>query len=798
MPSQRFLVCLLVALASGAAALTHELLWTRRLVDILGASGEATSLVLGCFFFGLSLGSAAASRFVSRLTDAWKSLAVVEIAIALLALPSLFLPHVTEWIWPVLGPELLNSWAGMAVKLIVSCLVVIPPSTAMGMTLPILIVAIEKSASSHRGANVLVYAFNTLGGALGLLVTSAWLLDAFGVYGSMLVAVATNLTVAAAAWALRSPTSESAKPERVKRIPKVKQRPESLSPKLRLFVAGLSGCIVLAMEVVAIRMLSLVVASSFQASSSVLLSVILMLGIAALFVPLLVRILPSLRWQLLTVLSLAAVGSALSPSLLFDRTDQLIDVSNLVAMDGRSLDSALDLQLEVLSIALVSIGPSLLLAGLVFPILLASVAQEETSLTGRHWAILLAINGIGGLTGAILAEYLVIPSLGIYGGMLAVGVMQAVTAVGIALALKEWKLMAPGLIAGSVCLALIPRSRDIPYVTPRSTYNFAVEETLFGKDGVCLIVDSERHGRGILQNNQYILGSTKSFDEQRRQVLIPLLLHAPASDVDNSDAVTQVCCLGLATGMSAGAALDFDEHCHVTAIELSPTVVVAAREYFAEENRGIVTSPRASVVVEDARTYIASVRNRFDVIAGDLYRPYGSGEGRLYSIEHFRNVRAALRPGGIYCQWIPAYQVTEEHFKIIAATFRQAFDDAALLRIDSASGYPQLGLMGTKDAEIDWDEVQARCETLKARGVGDKTMHDVNFIKSAYVGRLSEQYLAGAPLNTLNNVLLEIKAGLHRATLNPRLPTGKLGGQSYLQGESWQAFSSRVDEITVN
>ncbi len=794
MPSQRFFVCLLVALASGAAALTHELLWTRRLVDILGASGEATSLVLGCFFFGLSLGSAAASRFVGRMTDAWNSLAVVEIAIALLALPSLFLPHVTEWIWPALGPELLNSWAGMAVKLIISCLVVIPPSTAMGMTLPILIVAIEKTAASQRGANVLVYAFNTLGGALGLLVTSAWLLDAFGVYGSMLVAVVTNLTVAAAAWALRSPTAESAKPQRVKRIPKVKKPPVLLPPKLRLLVAGLSGCIVLALEVVAIRMLSLVVASSFQASSSVLLSVILMLGIAALFVPLLVRIIPSVRWQLLTVLSLAAVGSALSPSLLYQRTDQLIDVSNLVALDGRNLDSALDLQLEVLSVALVSIGPSLLLAGLVFPILLASVTTEETSSTGRHWAILLAINGIGGLTGATLAEYLVIPSLGIYGGMLAVGVVQAVTAVGIALALKDWKLMAPGLISGAVCLALIPGNREIPYVTPQSTFNFAVEETLFGKDGVCLIVDSERHGRGILQNNQYILGSTKSFDEQRRQVLIPLLLHGGVPDVDNGDAVTQVCCLGLATGMSAGAALDYDEHCHVTAIELSPTVVIAAGDYFAEENRGIVTSPRASVVVEDARTYIASVRNQFDVVAGDLYRPYGSGEGRLYSIEHFRNVRAALRPGGIYCQWIPAYQVTEEHFKIIAATFLQAFDDAALLRIDSTSGYPQLGLMGTNGAEINWDEVASRCDLLNTRGVGDKTMHDIVFIKSVYVGRIAEQYVAGTPLNTLNNVLLEIKAGLHRATLNPRLPAEK----SYLQGESWKAFSSRVGEMTVD
>lgn len=794
----RFLLCLLIALTSGAAALTHQLLWTRRLVDILGASGEATSLVLGCFFFGLSLGAAIASRFVGRLTDPWKTLAVVEIAIALLALPASVLPQVTEWIWPALGPDLLNSWLGMSAKLIVSCLVVMPPATAMGMTLPILVVAFEKTAPNNRRASVLIYAFNTLGGAVGLLVTSAWLLYAFGVYGSMMIAILTNVVVASVAWTMRLHTPQSPKPRREKAKRKATSRPQSLPMKWLMFIAGFSGFIVLALEVVSIRLLSLVVASSFQASSSVLLSVILILGVAALIVPVLVRLVPAPHWQLLIVLSLSAIGTALSPTLLYHRTDQLIDVASLATLEGRSLDGAFDFQLEVLSVALVSIGPSILFAGLVFPMLLASVSSESTSSTGRQWAILLAINGVGGLAGATLSEYLVIPSLGIYGGMLAVGSIQAAIAVGMAVAFKDWKLMSPGVIAAVVCLTLIlPRFSQIPYVNPQSTHDFAVEDTLFGKDGVCLVVNSEKHGRGILLNNQYLLGSTTAFDEQRRQVLIPLLLHGKASDYAEKKTGKSVCCLGLATGMSAGAALDYDDHCQVTAIELSPMVVTAAREHFAEENRHFVTSPRATVVVEDARTYIASVRNQYDVIAGDLYRPYGSGEGRLYSLEHFRNVHAALRPGGIYCQWVPAYQVTEEHFEIIAATFQQAFTDAALLRVDSTSGNQQLGLMGTKDATLSWDNVQLQCEALKSRSIGDKKILDIDFIKSVYVGKLSEQYFANMPINTLDNVLLEIEAGLHRATVNSRAPSAKVRRQSYLQGRNWRDFSSRMGAMTI-
>ena len=565
-------------------------------------------------------------------------------------------------------------------------------------------------------------------------------------------------------------------------------------------MAAFSGCIVLAMEVVAIRLLSLIVPSSFQATSAVLLSVLLLLGAAALLVPLLIRIIPSPRWQLLFALSLSSVGAALSPDLLLLRTEQLVDVSNLAALEGRRLNGALDFQLSVLSVALASIGPAILLAGTVFPLLLASATRDSSSSTGRHWAILLAVNGIGGLLGAIIAEYFLIPWLGIYGGMLSIATIQAAVAIGAAAALSDWKLLAPAAVATLVCLAIYPRVNDMPYVTPRSKYNFVVEDTLFGKDGACLIVTTKQHGRSILMNNQYVLGSTAAFDEQRRQVLVPMLLHGRHTEAGKNEReeVKRVCCLGLATGTSAGAALDFDDRCHVTAVELSPMVVDAARQYFEQENRGVVASPRATVIVEDARTYIASVQDAFDVIAGDLYRPYGAGEGRLYALEHFQNVHRALRPGGIYCQWIPAYQVTEEHFNIIAATFLQVFDDAALLRLDSGSGHPQIGLMGTKNAEISWSDVEMRCRALAARDIDDRDVQDVEFLRSVYVGQLSEKPFTNSSINTLDNALLEITAGLHRATYDPRSPNTKVGREFYLRGENWKEFSRRLGDLTLD
>ncbi|MEM7316839.1 MAG: hypothetical protein AAF497_27215, partial [Planctomycetota bacterium] len=565
---------------------------------------------------------------------------LLELAIALLTVPAALLPSLTDWIWPALGPDLLVSWTGQLVKLAISALVVVPPAIAMGMTLPLLIVAVEKSVVSNHASKIVIYAFNTLGGAFGLLATSTWLLQAFGVLGCMVIAILTNLLVAGVAWSMafgQLSTTETTRQSRRKYSRSNKStssdpdRPEpvSLSGSTRLSIAAFSGMSVLALEVVAIRMLSLVVHSSFQATSSLLLCVILLLGIAALLVPIFQYVVRSTHWQLTLALSLSAIGSAAAPQLLFNRTRQLVNVPALAAMDGRSLTGLFDFQIAVLSVAVISIGASIFFAGLVFPFLFASIPRDSESTQGKHWAILLAANGLGGLIGAILAENALLPTFGIYGSMLALAIIQAAAAIVFSFLMSGWRLAVPAIVTLIVCLALAPNNLGLPYITPRTKSKFQVEQVAFGKEGVCLITKADNSGRGILMNNQYLLGSTIAFEEQRRQVLIPLLLHNDLGSSANEPTATQVCCLGLATGMSAGAALDFDDSCHVTAIELSPMVVAMARDHFQKENNAVVTSPRATIIIEDARTYISAVHNKFDIIAGDLYRPYGAGEGRL-------------------------------------------------------------------------------------------------------------------------------------------------------------------------
>ena len=69
--------------------------------------------VFSCFFFGLGLGSALAAVYVGRISRPFLVLARLEIGIIILTLPILFLPQLTDWIWPRVDPELLVAWQGL-------------------------------------------------------------------------------------------------------------------------------------------------------------------------------------------------------------------------------------------------------------------------------------------------------------------------------------------------------------------------------------------------------------------------------------------------------------------------------------------------------------------------------------------------------------------------------------------------------------------------------------------------------------------------------------------------------------
>ncbi len=83
-------------------------------------------------------------------------------------------------------------------------------------------------------------------------------------------------------------------------------------------------------------------------------------------------------------------------------------------------------------------------------------------------------------------------------------------------------------------------------------------------------------------------------------------------------------------------------------VDIDEEVVRLCRKYLPTFHRGAFDDPRAHILYDDARKYIAETRSRFDVAIIDLADPVEEGPARmLYTREFYKLVNDKLKPGGI-------------------------------------------------------------------------------------------------------------------------------------------------------
>ena len=766
-----FPAALVLAFAGGAAALAHQLLWTRRLIDLLGASHEAAARVFGVFFLGLALGSVVAALVLGRLRRPWRFLAGMELGIGVLALPVALLPWWTGWLWPALGTEALVGAAGGWVKLVVSVVCLLPPSFCMGFFVPVVVRELARGHAGDVGGRTLaLYAANTLGGVAGLAVAAGIAIHVFGLLGAMVAATAVNVAVAAGCWWMGRGQRVAADAGADVDLDVDVRSSNGLGRHGCRAVAFFSGMAVLAAEVLLVTLLGLVVPVSFYGPAAMLALVILALAVAAAVVALpWVR-----RWDagrlLVGALMASAVLLVVSPwtfHALAAGVPSLIQAGSALGFVGK---------LTVL--VSLSFGLAMVAAGLIFPLAALLTERTRSGCGARAWGWLLAWNGLGALLGAELTYRVLLPAAGLHAAFGWVAVAYAVAAVGVALRFRVRAGAAVAAVAAVTCVWIaVPRLAGLPVVNPH--VGFETHEVLAGREGVVAVVEQEAMGRGILLSNQYLLGSTSARWNQERQAHLPLMLHPEPKRVGF---------LGVATGSTPAAALSHVAVGEMDAVEISPLVVETARRHFADLNAPLFADPRARVVVEDGRTWFAASRGRYDVIAGDLFQPWGPGEGRLFSVEHFTAVREALADGGVFCQWLPGHQLARGEFEIILATFSEVFGEVEVFANGFLPMSPLIALAGWKEGGgLDWDVVRGRCDhERRTGGVLDPVVRHMEGVELLHLGTFRGGD-ATAGLNTLDNNRVELAAGLRQIR--------GVGSRGTLRDGLWRAWLREEAEL---
>ena len=182
--------------ASGFASLTLQVVWTRLLVQILGPTTYAFSLVVAIFIVGIAGGAAIASRLVARVN------AGVGLACALLLSAGLALAAASAVDWSLLTiAEIVSrpnyEFADVLQRevLLVSALL-LPMTVAFGAAFPFAV-----AMATHRNEAVterigLVYAINTIGAILGSLLSGFVLIPRFGLHGTIRLVAAIGAVVA--------------------------------------------------------------------------------------------------------------------------------------------------------------------------------------------------------------------------------------------------------------------------------------------------------------------------------------------------------------------------------------------------------------------------------------------------------------------------------------------------------------------------------------------------------------------------------------------------------------------------
>jgi spermidine synthase len=702
---------------------------------VFGSSTRSAAAVLAAYFAGLALGNWAGARLARRARPlrlyGWAEIGVGLSALLVAPWLSLF-----DSLYPAL-----YAWAGARpgllslAKLALAAAALVPPTLAMGATLPLASRAAVTSAEHVARRTGVLYAMNVLGATAGAGLAAFVLPVATGVRQGITLAAAVSLAVGIAALRLaaRAEPGEGVRALAAAPAPELRQRP---APAL-LFAAAVSGFGTLALEVAFVRLLSQRSEGSVYTYGLLLAIFLLCLAAASLWVSR--RLDRGDPWRFLAWTQAgAALAILLSP--------YLFELIPFLALYSKEDTLALRL-LRFGAGSLVLLGPAVCLVGVVLPSTWR-LAVRTAAAAGEQVGILTGVNTLAGVAGSLATGFVLLPWLGLGGSLLLVAGLYAslalaasarafsglrrVAAAGACLAipLAWW-----GLGAWRVTLQPLERGERLLHYRDGETASVAV------------LASRDRQRRLVL-NHAYLLGSTAASEREVRQGRLPLLLHPHPA---------RVALIGVATGMTASAVLDFPVE-RATAIEIVPGVVNAL-PYFARWNRGFFRDPRVELVVDDGRNHLRGTRERFDVVIGDLFVPWHAGTGDLYTREHFASVVDRLAPGGLFAQWLPAYQLTPEELRTVAATFVAVFPYAALWRNDFHAEQPLLALVGQREgASIDPEALALGCRRLAATQTPPPSFlsspSDLALLYVAGDAALRE-WTRAAPLNTDDRPLIE-------------------------------------------
>lgn len=673
----------LMLLLSGATGLVYEVIWSKALADVLGNSGQAHAIVLATFMGGLALGAWAFGGLADRTARPLALYGAIELFVGLYAVAFPAVQRTLTGLFLSLAPGLPESSRPYA-KLALAALALLPPTVAMGGTMPAMLKQVVGDPTALRRSLSMLYALNSLGAALGAWFAGTVSLPAIGLAATARWAAAINVGLAIVSFLAARPVRGGvggAVSESSSRV----SRAGVWAALLGLVLSGFTSMLY---ETGWIRIVTLIVGGSTYAFTWIVCSFILGIALGSFWSSRRPEGDDVRRFGWLQVGVVVAVAATIP---LYLGVPWLFLVAKSVL--ARSVEAFPVWQAVMfLCASLVMLAPTFLM-GAAFPVGARVVALGHAQL-GRRLGLVWAANTVGTVLGALVTGLWLMPAVGlerVFTVGLCLSGLGALAAI-FAAPTRRLRLVALPVVLLSVLaslqvargwgevLAQVSPFRVDPSTLKLSTpmtwlrsYRAAFETNFVEDDTFATVfVGTARRpgGHRFLMVNGKPDASTNPHD-QATQVLIGHLglLLAPQTP-------RRVMVVGAGAGVTVGSALTHPIE-QLDLVEISPAVLKAAR-LFDEVNGRALDDRRVSVMVDDARTALALSTTQYDVIISEPSNPWVSGISSLFTEEFFEIAERRLAPDGVLVQWIHTYEIDAELVRLVMRTLQRRFPEVTV------------------------------------------------------------------------------------------------------------------------
>ena len=763
--SQSSFAILLCFLFSGAAGLIYQVAWTKALGLIFGHTVYAISTVLAVFMAGLAAGSAYIGRWGENRPNPTALYARLELFAGATGALSLAGLAAVRWLYLVVSPAV----GGLQPLLLLlrflgSALVLFIPTFLMGGTFPILVHAMRRHSAELTNRVSLLYWINTLGAVAGTLLSGFVLLPAFGL--RITVACAAVLNLLAGLIAHRIAKSADIAPGALSSPARASSlAPELMrdAPTLLLFLFAVVGTTAFAYEIAWTRLLSITVGSSTYAFTLMLATFLLGSAVGSMFFQ---RYFACSRVVSLATFSRTQTWTGLVAAA------SLISfpwIASLVPLVLRLTDQTFGgLVFAQFITAALTVLPIAIVFGFNFPAVVVLLGYSTADKYGESATVgkAYAANTLGAIVGSLVTGFWLVSWLGNF------RVVAFTAAANLLLALVvEFRVPRRSVVSLAANALFV---LGVFVVGASSFFNnrslMSISAILYGNsyqghlslseiaatNDLVFATDGVNDSISVLRSDDYVAlrinGKTDaSSGDARTQLLLGHLggaLHR---------APRRVLIIGFGSGMTASALARHPDVERIDCVEIEPAVIRAA-PFLEKLNRGVLNDPRLHVIFDDARSFLLTSHEKYDLIISEPSNPWIAGIATLFTTEYYAAVRQRLAPGGMFVQWVQSYSLAPADLRMIVGTLAPHFTEVTLWR---AEGPDLLLLCRMAASPFQFSRLRSLWQEQGIRS--DFESVDVHqpaglvayfLLDDAAVRKLS----AGSALNTDDRTLLEYHA----------------------------------------